>query len=155
MMTAEEKQAMVASLNGLLTDELTALDQYIPHKQRAVTWGYTAFVEYIEERIADERKHAEGLVKRIYEIGGTPDTVKRNLVIVGADLPGGLDRVAEEGAIAKYNTAIELAAKCCDNATRDLLAANLKDEDDHLRDIEMRLVQIAQMQPDQWLSTQN
>ena len=40
------------------------------------------------------------------------------------------------------------------SATRALLEGILKDEDDHLLDIEKRLVQIAQVQLAQWLSLQ-
>lgn len=147
---------LIDALNGLLTDELTAIDQYAPHEARAETWGYKVFVEYIAERIADERKHAKALIQRIYELEGVPDTKTRNPVHQSADLIAGLglDLTAEQGAIKKYNAAIELAVAVGDNVTRDLLVANLKDEDDHLLDIEKRLEQIQQVQAGQWLSTQ-
>lgn len=147
---------IIDTLNALLTDELTAIDQYISHQGRAAAWGYGVFVTYIDERISDERSHAELLIKRIYELEGVPNTVLRNTVTVAADLFNGLgnDRLAEIGAVAKYNEAIDLAEACGDNATRALLEGILKDEDDHLLDIEKRLVQIAQVQLAQWLSLQ-
>lgn len=148
---------MIAVLNALLTDELTALDQYKPHEARAHTWGFGVFVTYIDERIADEEKHAKALIRRIYELEGVPDTVARNPVNVAPnDIIDGLrnDREAEIGAIAKYNEAIRMATEYGDNATRDMLEDNLKDEDDHLVDIEKRLVQVVMVTPAQWLSTQ-
>ena len=147
---------MIDALNALLADELTAIDQYISHRGRAAAWGYGVFVTYIDERIADEQAHAELLIKRIYELEGVPNTVRRNTVTVAADLFNGLgnDRLAEIGAVAKYNEAIALAEASGDNATRALLEGILKDEDDHLLDIEKRLVQIAQVQLAQWLSLQ-
>ena len=96
-------------------------------------------------------------VKRIYELEGTPDTVARNsLPEQTADLFEGLmqDRQAEIGAIIKYNVAIATAVASGDNATRDILAGILADEDDHLLDIERRLVQISQVTRPQWLSLQ-
>ena len=147
---------LLGALQTALTDELTALDQYAPHRGRAEAWGYGVFVGYIDERIGDERKHAEALIRRMYELEGVPNTVARNPVSVASDLMNGLlsDRLAEMGAIAKYNAAIKIAVEQGDNATRDLLVSILKDEDDHLIDIEKRLVQIAQTQLPQWLSLQ-
>lgn len=148
---------MIAALNALLADELTAIDQYKPHEARAQTWGFDVFVTYIAERIGDEEKHAKALIRRIYELEGVPDTVARNPVNVAPnDIIDGLrnDREAEIGAIAKYNEAIRMAADSGDNATRDMLEGILKDEDDHLIDIEKRLVQAALVTPAQWLSTQ-
>jgi len=147
---------LIDALNTLLTDELTAIDQYAPHEGRAQTWGYGIFAAYVAERTEDERKHAKALIQRIYELEGTPDTRTRNPVAYTTSLLDGLshDRAAEVGAIAKYNSAIAIAVSLGDNATRDMLVANLKDEDDHLLDIEKRLVQAAQVTPAQWLSTQ-
>lgn len=152
----KDPAGMIAQLNTLLADELTAIDQYNPHRGRAQAWGYGVFVTYIDERIDDEIKHSRALIRRIYELGGTPDTVARNEVYHAANMLEGLthDRAAEQGAIEKYNTAIAFATATGDNATRDLLVDILKDEDDHLIDIEKRLVQIAQTQYPQWLSTQ-
>lgn len=148
---------MIAALNALLADELTAIDQYAPHLGRASQWGFKVFVDYIQERLDDERKHAAMLIKRIYELEGEPDTVARNPVNVSqADIIAGLtfDKAAEEGAIQKYNDAIKIAQASNDDATREMLTAILKDENDHLVDIEARLVQAALVTPAQWLSTQ-
>ena len=148
---------LLEQLQVLLTDELTALDLYSPHRGFAAARGYGTFVGYIDERIGDERKHADMLVKRIYELEGTPDTVARNsLPEQTADLFEGLmqDRQAEIGAIIKYNVAIATAVASGDNATRDILAGILADEDDHLLDIERRLIQITQVTRPQWLSLQ-
>lgn len=148
---------ILTELQIALADELTALDLYTPHQGKAEAWGYGVFVTYIAERTDDERKHVQRLIKRICELGGTPDTTARNpLPEPAGDLITGLhqDRLAEMGAIAKYNHAVQIATEDGDNATRAMLEEILQDEDDHLLDIERRLVQIAQVTAPQWLSMQ-
>ena len=68
---------------------------------RAKVWGYEAHAAYVEERLADERKHSEMLIKRIYELDGVPNTVPRNPVSLTSDILEGLvvDGTAEVGAI--------------------------------------------------------
>ena len=147
---------LLDALNVLLADELTAIDQYSPHVGRAESWGYAKHAAYIAERRDDERKHADMLIRRIYELEGVPVTTTRNEVRTNSDLFNALldDRMAEIGAIAKYNAAIKIAVQSGDDATRDMLTSILKDEDDHLLDLEKLLVQIAQVQLPQWLSMQ-
>jgi len=136
---------MIEALQGLLTDELTAIDQYSPTEGRAKVKGFGVFSAYVAERTDDEQKHAKALIKRIFELEGVPDTVKRNTVLVSQDLNSSLgnDKTAELGAIAKLNAAIEMAVDLGDNATREMLVDILKDEDEHLQDIEQRQGQIV------------
>ena len=63
------------------------------------------------------------------------------------------DRAAEQGAIAGYNHAVQLAADLGDNGTKMLLDANLHDEEDHLDYIEGQLDQIEQMGYESYLTT--
>ncbi|HEX2769721.1 MAG TPA: ferritin-like domain-containing protein, partial [Geobacteraceae bacterium] len=52
---------------------------------------------------------------------------------------------AEESAILGYNESIRLAADVGDNGTRDMLVAILKEEEDHIDNLEAQLDQISQM----------
>jgi bacterioferritin len=147
---------LIQVLNGLLADEMAAIHQYLAHLERARVWGYEKFVAYIEERFADERKHAAALAFRIYQLGGQPSLESTGQVNIAPDLPAGLraDQTAEATAIARYNIAIALAVSVKDDRTREMLETNLKDEDDHLTDIEARLEQIKQTGAQNFLSTQ-
>ena len=147
---------MIMVLNGLLADELTAIAQYIVHRDRATVRGYKRFLAYIAERIADEEKHRDALVKRILELKGTPVTSELNPVNASETVVGSLanDLSAELGAEKKYNAAICLAVELGDNATREILVKNLADEDDHIRDIEAQQYQIADMGEQSWYQAQ-
>jgi bacterioferritin len=55
------------------------------------------------------------------------------------------DLEAEAGAIKDYNEGIRFCLEVGDNGSRELIDANLKDEEDHLDWLEAQLDQISQM----------
>jgi bacterioferritin len=147
---------LIAALNGLLADELTALNQYMVHSEMCDSWGYDKMHKVIEKRAIDEMKHAEKLIGRILFLEGTPVVSDLRKIYIGADVPKmfGNDHEAEAGAIAAYNTAIILAGEVKDYATRDILQSILKDEDAHIDGIEEVQDQIGQMGLQIFLSSQ-
>lgn len=138
---------LIAVLNSLLADELTAINQYMVHSEMCDSWGYEKLHKRIEKRAIDEMRHAEKLIGRILFLEGTPIVSELKKILIGADVPRQVenDRIAEEGAIKAYNDAIILAGEVKDYATRDLLQSILNDEDQHIDEIEEMRDQIEQM----------
>jgi len=138
---------VIATLNFLLADELTAISQYMVHSEMCANWGYDRLHKAIEKRAVDEMKHAEKHIGRILFLEGTPIVSKLNPIRVGADVPAQLknDWAAENGAIKAYNKGIRQAVELGDNGTRELLESILKDEEVHIDWIEAQLDQIKQM----------
>ena len=138
---------VIAKLNELLADELTAINQYIVHSEMCANWGYDALHKVTEKRAIDEMKHAEKLIGRILFLEGRPVVSNLNNIIIGAEVPAqhANDHAAEEGAIQNYNASIKLATELGDNGTRELLESILKDEEAHIDWIEAQLDQIRQM----------
>ena len=149
-------ERLIESLNGLLSDELTAINQYMVHAEMAEDWGYARLHEHFEKRAIAEMKHAETLIGRILFMEGIPIVSNLKKISIGADVPKQLanDHAAEHDAIKSYNTAIQLSGEVGDFATREILEAILKDEDGHIDDIESLLDQIAQMTLPVFLSAQ-
>jgi bacterioferritin len=147
---------LIATLNDLLADELTAINQYMVHSEMANNWGYKKLHEAFEKRAIDEMKHAEQLIGRILFLEGSPTVSKYNKMSIGADVPKQLagDRGLEMGAIKSYNEAIILAGEVKDYATREILEKILKDEDRHIDQIEELQDQIQQMSLQIFLSIQ-
>jgi len=147
---------LIATLNDLLADELTAINQYMVHSEMAHNWGYEKLHQHFEKRAIDEMKHAETLIGRILFLEGSPTVSKYNKMSIGADVPKQLagDRGLEMGAIKSYNEAIILAGEVKDYATREILEKILKDEDRHIDQIEELQDQIQQMSLQIFLSTQ-
>lgn len=147
---------LIAKLNSLLADELTAINQYIVHSEMCANWGYDKLHDHFEKRAIDEMKHAEKLIARILFLEGLPIVTKLNSVNIGADVAKQLesDHNAELGAIKEYNDAIKLAGDVSDFATREILEHILDDEDRHIDGIEELQDQIKHMSIQIFLSTQ-
>jgi len=147
---------IISTLNELLADELTAINQYMVHSEMCDDWGYARLHEYIEKRAIDEMKHAEKLIGRILFLEGMPVVSKLNEIHIGSrvDKQFASDRTAEEGAIAAYNRAIRQASELGDNGTREMLEDILEDEEAHIDWLESQLDQIAQLGLENYLAEQ-
>lgn len=134
-------------LNFLLTDELTAIDQYMVHAGMCANWGYEKLHDAVEHRAIEEMKHAEILIDRILFLEGKPTIGMMNKIVIGERVEIQLknDHEAEVGAIKGYNDGIRLCVENGDNGSRELLEKNLKDEERHIDWLEAQLDQIDQM----------
>jgi bacterioferritin len=148
-------EKLLKALNGLLADELTAINQYIVHAEMCASWGYTKLHDSIRARAVTEMKHAEKLIERILFLEGKPVVSKLNDIHIGDDVPKMManDLAAEMTAVKGYNAAIKLAAEVGDNATKEILDGILGDEDGHVDEIEEQRDQIEQMGLAIYLST--
>jgi bacterioferritin len=153
-MKGEEK--VIATLNSLLADELTAINQYMVHAEMCESWGYDKLGEEIQKRAIEEMKHAEKLIERILFLEGIPVVSELRKMHIGADIPKmfASDNVLESDAIKAYNTGIVVCGEARDFATREVLEGILNDEDKHIDDIEEVQDQIEQMGVQIFLSRQ-
>ncbi len=140
-------EKVIGSLNARLAEELTAISQYMVHAEMCDNWGYKKLHEVIEKRAMVEMKHAEKLIARIIFLEGNPMVSKLNKMNIGQDVEKQLksDWQAEFGAVKAYNESIRLATELGDNGTKELLDAILKDEEDHIDELESQLDQVKQM----------
>jgi bacterioferritin len=147
---------LIKTLNSLLADELTAINQYMVHSEMCDNWGYDKLHKLIEGRAIVEMKHAEKLIGRILFLEGAPVVSDLRPLAIGADIPKmfASDHKFEEGAIKSYNEAIVLAGTVKDFATREILESILRDEDGHIDGIEEIQDQIHQMGLQIFLTTQ-
>lgn len=138
---------IIDQLNILLADELTAINQYIVHSEMCANWGYERLHSTVEKRAIQEMKHAEKLIARILFLEGRPVVSILNKIKIGAKVEDQLknDLAAEIEAVNLYNLSIRLASEINDNGTRELMEANLAEEEQHIDWIEAQLDQIKQM----------
>jgi bacterioferritin len=150
------KPKIIEKLNALLSDELTAINQYIVHSEMCANWGYERLHEAIEKRAITEMKHAEKLIERILFLDGTPIVSKLNKIEIGSDVKAQFenDLDAERMAVQAYNEGIQLAVESGDNGTRALLESILTDEEDHVDWLEAQLAQIEQIGIENYLTEQ-
>lgn len=150
-------EKIITKLNDLLSDELTAVNQYMVHAEMNVNWGYDVLADINEKRAIDEMKHAERLIDRILFLEGTPVVSSYKKINIGPDVEKqiGNDWTAEDGAIKSYNDGVKLAVEVGDNGTRELMESILKDEESHIDTIEEHKDQISQMGIQLFLSNQS
>ena len=144
-MKGDEK--VIATLNSLLADELTATNQYMVHAEMCENWGYEKLQEAVEKRAITEMRHAEKLIARILFLEGLPIVSELNQMNIGAEVEAQLksDWQAEHDAIQEYNADIRAAAEYGDSGTHELLKSILVQEEEHIDEIEAQLDQIKQM----------
>ena len=149
-------EKLISTLNSLLADELTAVNQYIVHAEVVENWGYEKLHSHFRKRAFDEMKHAEKLISRVIFLEGIPVVSEYRKINIGQEVPKQLenDYLAEMTAIRAYNEAIEVAADAGDFATREILESILQDEDRHVDDIESLQDQMQHMGVPLFLSTQ-
>jgi bacterioferritin len=147
---------VIATLNELLADELTAISQYMVHSEMCDYWGYDKLHKAIEAQAIDEMHHAEWLIGRIIFLEGVPVVSKLNPMKIGVAVQDMVtnDQEAEQGAIRAYNAGIRLAREADDQGTADLLTKILKMEEDHVDWNERQRDQIAQMGLQNYLTNQ-
>ena len=147
---------LIETLNSLLADELTAINQYMVHSEMCANWGYEKLHEHFEKRAFTEMKHAEKLIGRILFLEGTPTVTNLKKISIGGEIPKQLeyDHAAEEGAVKAYTAGIQLAGEVNDFATREVLEHILNDEDQHIDGIEALQDQISHMTLPIFLTTQ-
>jgi len=147
---------VIETLNMLLADELTAINQYMVHSEMCKNWGYGELHEAIEKRAITEMKHAEMHIGRIIFLEGRPIVSKLNPLHIGDTVLEQLksDLGAEQAAVKMYNDAVKLAVEVGDNGTRAMLESILKDEEDHLDWLETQLDQIEQIGIQNYLAQQ-
>jgi len=79
--------AVLELLNGVLTSELTAVNQYFAHAKLCHHWGYERLAEKVRAESIDEMKHVEELADRILYLEGMPNFQRLYSVRVGETVP--------------------------------------------------------------------
>ena len=143
-------------LNNLLTNELTAINQYFIHAKMCQNWGYQRLAEHIRDESIDEMKHADSIIERILFLEGVPNMQRLSSVRVGETVREQfeLDLQVEYEAVKRFNDGVALSVELGDNATRHLLEEMLVSEEDHADWLETQLELMRQVGEQNYLAQQ-
>ena len=149
-------QKVIDLLNEVLTNELTAINQYFLHARMCENWGYERLWHKVRDESIDEMKHADEIIARILYLEGLPNLQRLGTIKVGESVEEQLklDLALEATAIPVLNRGIELCRAEGDNGTADLLEDLLEDEEEHANWLEAQLTLIKQTGLENYLAEQ-
>jgi bacterioferritin len=147
---------VIALLNDVLTNELTAINQYFLHARMCQNWGYERLWKKVRAESIDEMKHADQVIARILYLDGLPNLQKLGKLEVGETVAEQLksDLALEKRAIPVLNAGIELCRSKGDNGTAELLEEILVDEEEHADWLEAQMTLVEQVGIQNYLAQQ-
>ena len=138
---------VIRHLNDALRNELTAINQYFLHYRILDNWGVKRLAKYEYDESIDEMKHADRLAARILFLGGLPNFQMLGRLRIGETVEEILrsDLALEHEALAQLKGAIAHCETVQDYVSRELFAAILASEEEHVDFIETQFELIERM----------
>jgi bacterioferritin len=143
-------------LNELLTNELTAINQYFIHAKMLKNWGFMRLAKKVRDESIDEMKHADEVIERILFLEGIPNLQRLHKLRVGETVKEQFesDVQVEYSAIKSLNEWIAKCRTLGDNATEAMLTKILVGEEEHTDWLETQLGLIAKLGETAYLAEQ-
>ena len=132
---------IIAALNKMLFNELTAINQYFLHSRLLRHWGFRALGEKIYQESLGEMRHADRLTERILMLDGLPNFQDLGKLRIGETVIEalGADLKLEVAARNDAAGAIELFEREKDYVSREMATKILVDSEEHIDYLETQL----------------
>jgi len=132
---------IIRLLNAVLTNELTAVNQYFLHARMIQNWGFSKLGKIVYEESIGEMKHADALIKRIFFLDGLPNLQDLNKLAIGETVPEALaaDLALEVAGRVTLVAGVKQCEEAQDYISREILERILEDTEDHIDFLETQL----------------
>jgi len=153
-MKGDEK--VIDYLNRILTNELTATNQYLLHARMFKNWGLKRLDDHEYKESMEEMKHADQLIERILFLEGRPNLQNLDRLSIGHDVGQCLtfDLQREMTSHSLLREAINYVEHSGDYVSHELLEDIMADEEAHIDWIETQIGLIEKIGMQNYLQTQ-
>ena len=134
-------KAIIELLNAVLTNELTAVNQYYLHARMYENWGFNRLGRITYDESMGEMTHADKLIRRVLFLDGLPNLQDLHKLKIGENVPEGLaaDLALETAGRATLVDGIRQCEGAADFVSRQLLREILTDTEAHIDFLETQL----------------
>ena len=149
-------EQVIEVLNQVLTNELTATNQYYLHYAMQKNWGFSKLAQHTYDESIDEMKHADLLIHRILFLEGHPNLQRLGSVRIGETVKEqfGADMAIEVQAIETLRRGIDICREANDTVTRLLFEDILSSEEEHIDYLETQLSLMQTLGDQEYLALQ-
>jgi bacterioferritin len=149
-------ERVIEVLNEVLTNELTATNQYYLHYAMQKNWGFSKLAQHTYDESIDEMKHADRLIHRILFLEGHPNLQRLGSIRIGEQVREQFeaDMAVEVRAVETLRRGIDVCREANDTVTRLLFEDILSSEEEHIDYLETQLSLMKGLGEQEYLSLQ-